>query len=546
MAAPAAMALWDTQALRTALVELADNPEGRDAARIANMEDVAAASAAESPKSAPGEQHQPFWAKLRLELDDVINSVRDRAAQLAKRYRPGTPGSPLADTNEWAELVGEWSSAMEFFAESARALVLAESPPNDEDPQPSLSRRCRRAVAVMERVGDAWDDLQELAVGAPLPQLAELFEPVTSSQKGWRAYYWRTYFDILAAACEFAQKDLGLEKADLHSWVERAMLRDSADSMLPACEAELAAAKAAGRPAARCIAFMSVRLVVQNRLADAQTQATARRAEVKPDAEHVKRTFRAATYGTTDDAEVLTNQDLSKLFGRVDANKSGSIDFNELVSAARRIGRHKISEEDMAVIFKQIDTDGDGLISVEEFSSWCAQDAAADAPPAGAPPPPTGPPAFVVPLLSSDARSRRRGRKDKDDGRAAKQPKKKTPSPYGEIGGAMARVDALSKRAGGHVGFNANMLRAELIEKRLAAAKASSEVKVAKVRHAQRYAPSPPNIISALQQRLACTGVTTSVSGPTLGIDRRKNRRDARRRSRYGTLSLAALFQHHD
>ena len=192
----------------------------------------------------------------------------------------------------------------------------------------------------------------------------------------------------------------------------------------------------------------------------------------------------------------------------------------------------------MAVIFKQIDTDGDGLISVEEFSSWCAQDAAADAPPAGAPPPPTGPPAFVVPLLSSDARSRRRGRKDKDDARAAKQPKKKTPSPYGEIGGAMARVDALSKRAGGHVGFNANMLRAELIEKRLAAAKASSEVKVAKVRHAQRYAPSPPNICFAT--RLACTGVTTSVSGPTLGIDRRKNRRDARRRSRYGTLSLPA------
>ena len=102
----------------------------------------------------------------------------------------------------------------------------------------------------------------------------------------------------------------------------------------------------------------------------------------------------------------------------------------------------------------------------------------------------------------------------------------------------MARVDALSKRAGGHVGFNANMLRAELIEKRLAAAKASSEVKVAKVRHAQRYAPSPNHL--CLQQRLdlACTGVTTSVSGPTLGIDRRKNRRDARRRSRYGTLSL--------
>ena len=94
--------------------------------------------------------------------------------------------------------------------------------------------------------------------------------------------------------------------------------------------------------------------------------------------------------------------------------------------------------------------------------------------------------------------------------------------------------------------FNANMLRAELIEKRLAAAKASSEVKVAKVRHAQRYAPSPTNV-SAWQQRLdlACTGVTTSVCGPILGIDRRKNRRDARRRSRCGTLSLAALFQHH-
>ena len=105
MAAPAAMALWDPQALRTALVELADNPEGRDAARIANMEDVAAASAAESPKSAPGEQHQPFWAKLRLELDTGKGTlVAFRNGERLSRHITGLQSHTL---HAFVEFVGK-------------------------------------------------------------------------------------------------------------------------------------------------------------------------------------------------------------------------------------------------------------------------------------------------------------------------------------------------------------------------------------------------------------------------------------------------------
>ena len=95
---------------------------------------------------------------------------------------------------------------MEFFAESARALVLAESGPRDERPIPAIARRCRRAVAVMERVGDAFDDLEAIsnqAGGIPMALVSEIFLPASASEHaeaGWVRYYWRTYFDVLASS----------------------------------------------------------------------------------------------------------------------------------------------------------------------------------------------------------------------------------------------------------------------------------------------------------------------------------------------------------
>ena len=230
------MELWDTQKLRDALHVLSDDPAVQEAARVSHLDNIInAAQVASSPERRKkgekgGEQRRPFWAKLRTEIDDIITTTRDRAvaiagASVARRLaemaadggdvpsEASSSPSAAADgggddvpsaansstsADHWAALVCEWCSAMEFFAESARALVLAESGPRDERPIPTIARRCRRALAVMERVGDAFDDLEAISNQAgdiPLALVSETFLPASAlehAEAGWVRYYWRT------------------------------------------------------------------------------------------------------------------------------------------------------------------------------------------------------------------------------------------------------------------------------------------------------------------------------------------------------------------
>ena len=167
----------------------------------------------------------------------------------------------------------------------------------------------------------------------------------------------------------------GVDKSDLQSWLERAMLRDRdaktprETGLLQACEEALVVAKKQGVAPTRCLAFVAVHTQLEARRTAAEEATLARRHAIEPQAAMMRRKFRAASYGDMQDP--TGKRGLAKLFGRVDDDHSGTIDYHELVSAARRIGRYMISAEDMAVIFDEIDEDADGLITVEEFSEWC-------------------------------------------------------------------------------------------------------------------------------------------------------------------------------
>jgi Ca2+-binding EF-hand superfamily protein len=564
------MELWDTQKLRDALHVLADDPAVQEAARISHLDHIIseasepAAGGAGDTRRRAERRRRPFWAKLRTEIDEIITTMRDRAvalaaAAVARRLDEGGTGEGAmdrsADADDWAELVGGWCSAMEFFAESARALVLAESGPRDERPIPTVARRCRRAVAVMERVGDAYDDLQAISSqggGVPMEQLSEIFLPVTAgahAENGWVTYYWRTYFEILAAGCEMVGS--GVEKADVQSWLERAMLRDREASsphetgLLQACEEALAAAKKQNVVSTRCMSFMAVHTVVESRRSAAEEALLARRRAIVPQAAVMRRKFRAASYGEMNDPS--GKRGLAKLFGRVDGDHSGLIDYHELVTAAKRIGRYSISNEDMAVIFDEIDEDKDGVISVDEFSDWCQQEtgkqslalvpeerasesglspvleaaeSAGERSPASesheglvraeagiapsdqsprstqqspgqsprsvASQSPAGAPLDLVrgqvAVSKGSERSRRRRQQHRGKQGSGKAKKKEAASPYGDISAAMARVDELGKQGGVGIGFGANLLRAELIEKRMEGKKKASETKATKAR----------------------------------------------------------------
>ncbi len=572
------MELWDTQKLRDALTVLADDPAVREAARLSHLDYII--SDAASPH--PGKRRQqtekksrgrrPFWAKLRTEIDEIITTTRDRAvalaaAAVAQRLGGGDEGDDGDDrrtnADDWAELIGEWCSAMEFFAESARALVLAESGPRDERPIPSVVRRCRRAVAVMERVGDAYDDLEAISNqggGIPMGQLSEFFLPASSgehAEAGWLSYYWRIYFDILAASCEMVGS--GLDEADLQGWLERAILRDHETSgpretgLLQACKAALATAEKQHVTSSRCAAFMALHTDMESRRSAEEEALWARRRAIEPQAAAMRRKFRAAAYGDMNDP--TGKRGLARLFGRVDGDHSGMIDYHELVTAAKRIGRYMISNEDMAVIFGEIDSDNDGLITVDEFSDWCQHEATGRQPGVLAPPPALvnrAPEHSLSSVIESDessgeashvsapshngapsedllgngpvvsglspmstrqmasprsvssqspatldgvhgpvaARSSERRRQHGTQG--CKTKKKEAVSPYGDISAAMACVDKLGKQGGVGIGFEANLLRAELIERRMADKKKAGEAKARVVRKRRRQVAACP------------------------------------------------------
>eukprot|EP01043_Picozoa_sp_COSAG02_P016866 COSAG02_NODE_751_length_17653_cov_172.765011_9_plen_1287_part_00 len=569
------MELWTTQKLRDALTVLADDPAVREAARLSHLDHIISDASPQRGErqdkgGARGKamHHRPFWAKLRTEIDEIITTTRDQAvalaaAAVAQRLGDGDAAHSRADADDWAELVGEWCSAMEFFAESARALVLAESGPRDERPIPTVARRCRRAVAVMERVGDAYDDLEAISNqggGIPIGQLSEIFLPASAGEHaegGWLSYYWRIYFDILAASCEMVGS--GLDKGDLQGWLERAVLRDRETStpretgLLQAYEAALAAAKKQHVTSSRCMAFMAVHTAVESRRSAAEEALWVRRRAIEPQAAAMRRKFRAAAYGDMNDP--TGKRGLTRLFGRVDGDHSGMIDYHELVSAAKRIGRYMISNEDLAVIFGEIDGNNDGLITVDEFSDWCQHETATKQPLVLAPPSlldncaaepslspvietgesageasyarapghdgaanvePGGSGVVVSELSPRSTRQSASPRSvssqspaplDLVHGRIAahgsehrrqrgmqgvKTKTKDVASPYGDISAVMARVDKLGKQGGVGIGFGANLLRAELIERRMTEKKKASKAKARIVRQQRRQVAARP------------------------------------------------------
>jgi len=65
----------------------------------------------------------------------------------------------------------------------------------------------------------------------------------------------------------------------------------------------------------------------------------------------------------------LTAAELSlyeQMFSHYDKDKSGTIDSNELRGLLSELGRN-VSDEDMALLMKELDRDGNGLIEFSEF-----------------------------------------------------------------------------------------------------------------------------------------------------------------------------------
>ena len=78
------MELWDTQKLRDALHALADDPAVREAARISHLSNLIVTVGEEQAAATRRRRHRrPFWAKLRIEIDEIITTMRDRAVDLA-------------------------------------------------------------------------------------------------------------------------------------------------------------------------------------------------------------------------------------------------------------------------------------------------------------------------------------------------------------------------------------------------------------------------------------------------------------------------------
>lgn len=65
------------------------------------------------------------------------------------------------------------------------------------------------------------------------------------------------------------------------------------------------------------------------------------------------------------------------LFDRFDDDRSGSLDGREFIEACREemgLTEAEVSDAELNAIFKQVDADGGGDISSDEFSSWLASD----------------------------------------------------------------------------------------------------------------------------------------------------------------------------
>jgi hypothetical protein len=67
------------------------------------------------------------------------------------------------------------------------------------------------------------------------------------------------------------------------------------------------------------------------------------------------------------DAEL--NALMKSTFDSIDTDSSGFIDINELTNVSRALG-HELKEEELAVVFAELDENSDSKISYEEFVKW--------------------------------------------------------------------------------------------------------------------------------------------------------------------------------
>lgn len=60
---------------------------------------------------------------------------------------------------------------------------------------------------------------------------------------------------------------------------------------------------------------------------------------------------------------------MKKTFDSIDKDNSGYIDMDELTNLSKQLG-HDLAEEELKVVFDELDENGDHKISFEEFSKW--------------------------------------------------------------------------------------------------------------------------------------------------------------------------------
>ena len=68
----------------------------------------------------------------------------------------------------------------------------------------------------------------------------------------------------------------------------------------------------------------------------------------------------------TQNTKINEQRYFQKLFDKMDRNKNGRISINEIRYIIRK-STENISEEEIELLIKEVDTDGDGLISFDEF-----------------------------------------------------------------------------------------------------------------------------------------------------------------------------------
>lgn len=93
-------------------------------------------------------------------------------------------------------------------------------------------------------------------------------------------------------------------------------------------------------------------------------------AELLGGAEALGLSPRASTDGSIDDQ-------LRSLFGKIDADGSGSLDRDEVAALAQELGL-QLSAEELDQAMAEMDADGNGDIDYDEFSSWWLQGRASE------------------------------------------------------------------------------------------------------------------------------------------------------------------------